>query len=169
MFKYCLFIIFAKLSERFNIIDDFLSTMVRIRVGGILKNEDKYLIVRQQPSHQKQFYCFPGGEVERDESLEQALQRELREEINILVASSKLVGLGELMLPSSHSVDFFYAIHSFTFGNPADYKKVQHKGCVKEILWLPLNDIDSLDFRPKEALQLVLPNSHFIYLGVYKS
>jgi 8-oxo-dGTP diphosphatase len=62
--------------------------LVRVAVGVIIDADGKILIAkRKADSHQGNLWEFPGGKVEQDETLFQALTRELREElaINVLV------------------------------------------------------------------------------------
>jgi len=65
--------------------------MVVVAVG-VIKSADKvYLTYRHANQHQGEKWEFPGGKVESGETIEQALKRELYEEVGIEVLScSKL-------------------------------------------------------------------------------
>lgn len=53
-------------------------------VAGFIKREGKFLLVRRPPGKKNEgLWEFPGGKVEEDESLEEALKRELKEELGI--------------------------------------------------------------------------------------
>lgn len=55
-------------------------------VVGIIKRNDKVLVAkRPKGKPYSGFWEFPGGKIEKNETSEQALQRELREELNIQV------------------------------------------------------------------------------------
>jgi 8-oxo-dGTP diphosphatase len=59
---------------------------LHVAVGVILNDSGKILITKRAPgSHQGGLWEFPGGKVEPGESLEQALSRELQEELGIVV------------------------------------------------------------------------------------
>ncbi|MGM0480862.1 MAG: 8-oxo-dGTP diphosphatase MutT [Pseudomonadota bacterium] len=59
---------------------------VHVAVGVIENNEGEVFIARRLPEqHQGDKWEFPGGKVEQDESVQQALVRELKEECNIEV------------------------------------------------------------------------------------
>ncbi len=60
--------------------------VVHVAVGVILDARRNILITRRPPdAHQGDLWEFPGGKVEADESLSQALARELREELGIVI------------------------------------------------------------------------------------
>ncbi|WP_237134815.1 Nudix family hydrolase [Pseudohongiella sp. O18] len=64
------------------------STTVHVAVGVILGTDGKILITqRHARQHLGGYWEFPGGKVEPDESVGQALARELLEELNIRVIS----------------------------------------------------------------------------------
>jgi 8-oxo-dGTP diphosphatase len=59
---------------------------LHVAVGVILNDSGKILITKRAPgSHQGGLWEFPGGKVESGESLEQALSRELLEELGVVV------------------------------------------------------------------------------------
>ncbi|ABN52715.1 MAG TPA: 8-oxo-dGTP diphosphatase MutT [Hungateiclostridium thermocellum] len=62
--------------------------MERIRVtAGIIINNDKVLITRRAPNENfAGGWEFPGGKIEADETPEECLARELKEELNITVS-----------------------------------------------------------------------------------
>ena len=60
--------------------------VVHVAVGVILDAQRNILITRRAPdAHQGDLWEFPGGKVEAGESLAQALSRELREELGIVI------------------------------------------------------------------------------------
>ena len=54
-------------------------------VAGVLRNRDGQVLLAQRPTgkHMAGYWEFPGGKVARGESLQQALARELTEELGI--------------------------------------------------------------------------------------
>ncbi|CAH1193691.1 8-oxo-dGTP diphosphatase MutT [Vibrio harveyi] len=62
-------------------------------VAAIIFNQDKsqiFITKRPDDKHKGGFWEFPGGKVERGESVEQAMIRELEEEIGITVTEQSL-------------------------------------------------------------------------------
>ncbi|MGO2160302.1 MAG: 8-oxo-dGTP diphosphatase MutT [Vibrio toranzoniae] len=62
-------------------------------VAGIVFNQDKsqvFITKRPDDKHKGGFWEFPGGKVEADETIEQAMTRELDEEIGIKVTEQSL-------------------------------------------------------------------------------
>lgn len=80
-----------------------------VRVGAIIYNEDKSKILLENQDNER--YMFPGGRIDVYEDSENAIVRELKEELN-LNANLKLKYIVEMFLKSSktkyHEIGFYY-------------------------------------------------------------
>ena len=106
-------------------------------VTGLLRKGDKILVGQRPVGHTLAGHWeFPGGKIERNESPEVALARELQEELGIEAE------VGKLMLASTHSygdtgiVILFYEV-LFWKGEP---KAVHHM----ELKWVEPGELKSL-------------------------
>jgi len=60
-----------------------MQKVVHVAVGVIVREQQYFLTKRLDSAHQGGKWEFPGGKVEKDETVAQALHRELQEEIAI--------------------------------------------------------------------------------------
>jgi len=89
------------------------STNHRVRRGviGILSRGDEYLMVRRAEGVAKPgCWCFPGGHVEPGETPRQAVGRELREELGIIVSPTRRLGAIRV-LDSRHILVVWHVVH----------------------------------------------------------
>ncbi|VEL98145.1 8-oxo-dGTPase [Alteromonas sp. 76-1] len=63
--------------------------LVHVAVGVVLRGTQVFVSLRADNAHQGGKWEFPGGKVEANETVLDALRRELQEEIGILVQSSE--------------------------------------------------------------------------------
>ena len=86
---------------------------------GVVRNEKGELLIAQRPDHLHQGGCweFPGGKVESNESTEQALYRELKEELAIEVTQAEPLIVIPFEYSEYHVVLNVWQVMQFT-GDP---------------------------------------------------
>jgi ADP-ribose pyrophosphatase YjhB (NUDIX family) len=69
-------------------------------VYGILYKDEKLLVVNKTSGPYRNRYDLPGGGIEPQETIVQALHREFEEEVGINIQVIQLAGVGEYVVPS---------------------------------------------------------------------
>lgn len=106
------------------------------------------------------FYFLPGGHIEHGESAEAAVLRELLEESGTQCRIKRFLGCLEHSFEPGHSSICHNHEYNFFFEAESDDLKLQNPLARMEdhieLIWTPLHEIDSIDFRP-EPLKTLLP------------
>lgn len=106
------------------------------------------------------FYFLPGGHIEHGESAEAAVTRELLEESGAPCTIKRFLGCLEYSFEPGHNSICHSHEYNFVFDVESEALKVQNPlTCPEdhiELLWVPLCEIDSIDFRP-DPLKTLLP------------
>ena len=103
----------------------------------IFNSENKILLCRSHKWDDK--YIIPGGHVEHNEKLEDALQREILEETGLEIYDIKLLGLKECFYSSSYYTDRHFIFLDYTCRTDSD--KVVLNNEAQEYSWAALEDI----------------------------
>lgn len=82
----------------------------RIRAVSILINQNEVLLIYRK-SNGKEYYIFPGGGKESNETIEQAVLRELFEETTIKAEIDRLLYIHEY---DDNSEQYFYLLKNFS-------------------------------------------------------
>ena len=117
-----------------------------IKVTGVIIQEgNKFLICRRGPSEKAAgLWEFPGGKLEINESLENCILRELKEELDI---DAELHSLYDNY--SFKAKDVIYDLYFFRVkGFSGNLSKTVHD----EIKWVELKDFHNFSFLPGDAL-----------------
>ncbi len=112
--------------------------MIQVVAAIIIKNDQLLLSKRLEHLHQGGKWEFPGGKVESNESLESALARELKEEINIEIKEP--IFFDEITFDySEKSVHLHFFLVSQFSGEPQGLEGQQ-------VEWFSINQIKDLEF-----------------------
>ncbi len=122
------------------------------RVRGILI-EDGMITLIKRTRDGKTFYVFPGGGVEERETEEQALKREMKEELGLDVLVKDLIVKQNFGKPKSKEcMNFFYICEKrggkLGTGKGPEYTPGNGYKGTHEPVELPLDRINQLDLRP---------------------
>ncbi|MCX2961603.1 8-oxo-dGTP diphosphatase MutT [Rodentibacter caecimuris] len=113
--------------------------------AGIIRNEfgQIYLTQRLEGQDFAQSLEFPGGKVDAGETPEQALKRELEEEIGIVVLNAELYERFQFEYPAKIISFFFYVVDEW-IGEP--FGREGQEGC-----WIEQHSLDAGLFPPANA------------------
>lgn len=132
---------------------------------AIIIYDDKLLVVRHSNPHSLH-YAFPGGKMEEDESIKDAIIREIREELSVEAKPSDIQAVHEFVHPvfGGRRIEFFMDV-----SNPEDFARISsaqdntssHAHELSEIVWIPLSELQDHDIRPASIRdQIAMWRSH---------
>ncbi len=123
----------------------------KMRVAGMFIKEDKVLGV--QMCHNG-FYCLPGGHIHVGENSEDAIKREVKEEIMIDCTGAKLIIIIENFFAGNdgkkvHEICYFYLLEGDIETKDFSYTE-NDEGVLKdlEFKWIKLDELEKYKFKP---------------------
>ena len=123
-------------------------------VGAVLINEDRVFAAKRGPGKSMAGYWeFPGGKVEADETPEEALARELREELKVDVT------VGEFIVTATHEagtavIELSTYLCTIIEGVPI---LTEHE----EFRWLPVSELSDVEWAPADIPTVELLRERF--------
>jgi ADP-ribose pyrophosphatase YjhB (NUDIX family) len=128
----------------------------RTGVYGIAIQNGKLLVIKQKKGPFIGKFDLPGGKIEPQETIEEALRREFREEVGLAFHSFQLMGNGAATTQVAqmgapyvfHQIGLFYQVNGLTPLCP------QHE---LESFWIDLDELATLPIAPllKQSLNLL--------------
>jgi mutator protein MutT len=112
----------------------------RVVVAAIIRNGNKLLLTKEVLESGRERWIFPGGGVNFGESLEEALKREIKEELGMEIKVEKLLGFKEAIFPkvNYHTIIFFF------LAKPLGKLSIKEKK-ILDARYFDLKEIESLD------------------------
>lgn len=117
-------------------------------VAAIIKNHGKYLATQRNYGEFKDGWEFPGGKIEEGEKAEEALIREIKEELKVAIR------VEDYLITVDHSYDSFdMTMHCYVCILLDDHLKLTVHEAAK---WLTVDQLDSVDWLEAD-LEVVEP------------
>lgn len=119
--------------------------------AGIIINKNKILITqRKRNSYYGLKWEFPGGKKESNESIEECLIREIKEELGITIHNYSLFHTERHKYPDGFEFEIFFYLIS-------NYSGEIINNVFEKIEWSPIEDLENYDFleADKKILQLL--------------
>ena len=117
-------------------------------VAAIIKENEKYFATQRGYGEFKGWWEFPGGKIENGESKEEALKREIREELATEIEIDHFVTTLQFDYPEFHLTMHCFICH-ITAGQPQLLE-------AKAAKWLDKNDLASVEWLPADRAILHL-------------
>lgn len=111
---------------------------VNVAVGVVKRDSSFFICRRNANQHQGNLWEFPGGKVENNETVKQALVRELSEEIGITVLSSSPLLVIEHQYPDKKVCLHVHVVEEFT----SEPRGLEAQICK----WVDLADLCNYEF-----------------------
>ncbi len=123
-----------------------------VGVYGICKMEGKILVVHKTAGPYRNRYDLPGGTIEPNESVDQALTREFKEETGLEIVASKALGFSEFIVRytlGDHShvqhIPLFFQVECKTENNGT---ALAYSNDTEGYEWVLLRDINEENSSP---------------------
>lgn len=113
-------------------------------VAAIIRDGDRIFATQRGYGEHKDGWEFPGGKVEPGETPQEALIREIKEELDADILVGDLLTTVEYDYPTFHlSMDCFWA----TLAEDSGLKLLEHEAAK----WLSIAEIDTVDWLPADS------------------
>jgi ADP-ribose pyrophosphatase YjhB (NUDIX family) len=144
-------------------------------VRAIIKKGDSIIMVEHTESEYGKFLLFPGGGVEKNESIFSAVEREVQEETNLIVKAKSILYVREVEHNNLFGVEFYilceYVSGLLSLG--CDPELVDKNQILTSIKELPISELDDQKWKPEELhnrlvcdLENILSVKDIKYLGL---
>lgn len=124
-------------------IENFFGKQIRIRVCGILRNDNKILFIKHLNLGEDYLWAPPGGGLNYGESIEQCLKREFKEETGLDIKILKFLTFYEFIQLPFHAIELFFEVSAeqqdFILGFDPELKPENQ--ILNDIQFLSIEDI----------------------------
>lgn len=134
---------------------NLLKPQLHVAVGVILRQQQVLLALRHTRQHQGDKWEFPGGKLEPGETAEQALQRELHEELAITVGDCQSLMALSYSYPERDVLLDIWLVTSFS-GEPQGAEG-------QPLQWVDISKLQQYEF--PEANQAIVKRLQQLYVA----
>lgn len=137
----------AKISKTFG-------KKLRIRICGILIEENKILLLKHKGLGKNGFlWSPPGGEAQFSEKIETALKREFYEETGLIVSVKDFLFINEYIASPLHAIELFFKVERKA-GKiiKGDEPEITGESIISDIAFLEMEEIEKIGVENMHSL-----------------
>lgn len=130
---------------------------MRISSRALIIDNNKILLIHRI-KFGKEYYVLPGGEIEKNETPEEAVKREVKEETNLDIEIDSLFCKLKEIVKKEKRLGYYFLVKNFNgklkLGSPE--KERQCKDNVYKFIWMPLKKVKEVKFYPVKLKTKIL-------------
>ncbi len=127
---------------------------LRLRVNGLLVEEDKILLIKHQMAEDRCFWNLPGGGMQYGSNVIENLKREFLEETGLEIRVKSFLFVHEFLEPPLHAVELYFDVSKVNDNLTVrqDPELVQERQIITDTGYLSLNEIDKIKKEEKHRI-----------------
>ena len=128
-----------------------------LRVGAIIFHEGKLLTTKMQKKGEV-YHVLPGGGVEDNETIIEALKREIDEEVRLKIKNFKMAYIRELNLKikgGGRGVEFYFYVEEYEGTPKKGFDPEKKEPSFEEIGLLELGKLNNETFHPIQLIEIL--------------
>ncbi|PKM91958.1 MAG: hypothetical protein CVU81_03100 [Euryarchaeota archaeon HGW-Euryarchaeota-1] len=128
-----------------------------LRTAAIIFYKGK-LITTKMKKDGKTYYVLPGGGVEGNETIFDALKREVDEEVNLKVKKLKLVYIKELNLKiegGGRGVEFYFFVEEYEGVPTKGFDPEEKDSSLEGLGFINIDDLKNTTFHPEQLVKFL--------------
>lgn len=132
----------------------------RIRVAGLVRKDDEFLLIQQQDRHGKLHWSLPGGRLEAsDADMFRGVEREVLEETGLRVQAGQLLFLSEYSGPDMFALTLIFDCQLVDGENPANIhlNNTMEDDNIHDVAWWHVSQIQTAE----SGMSRILGNMEF--------
>lgn len=127
---------------------------LRLRVNGILIEQDRILMIRHRMAEERYFWNVPGGGMDYGSNAKDNLKREFLEETGLEIDVSELCCVHEFLQPPLHAVELYFEVKKtggkLDKGN--DPELADDRQIIEDLVFLTIEDLTKIKKEEKHRL-----------------
>lgn len=130
------------------------------RVRAIIIQDNKIILIKRVKPNET-YWVFPGGGIEKGETKEQALIREIKEELGLDINPKELLLERKSDKPCMEGIAEYFFMADIVGGNLGDgegpeYQPNSNYQGGYELEWIDAADLPKINLKPEEVKKLVI-------------